>query len=162
VTRARRIAWAVALFVLAWAPAAPAQAPELHGADTVLVSPTVTILWAVLRDPKQEQPLAIARVINTARYYDFVSVEGVDPFRRRRASVAEGVALNDQADIRSPRGSFADYPRREFHFYRTAADLRAKRPALTVYYLGLPDTTPELSSQTAVEAWFSLALNRRP
>jgi hypothetical protein len=160
--RRARLAVAAALLALAWAGAAPAQAPELRGADTVLVSPTVTILWAVLRDPKQEQPLAIARVINTARYYDFVSVEGVDPFRRRRASVAEGVPLNDQADIRSPRGSFADYPRREFHFYRTAADLRARRPALTVYYIGLPDTTPELSSQSAVEAWFAFALIRRP
>lgn len=160
--RARRAASAAALLALAWTGAAPAQAPQLHGADTVLVSPTVTILWAVLRDPNQEQPLAIARVISTARSYEFVSVEGVDPFRERRAPVADGVVLNGQADIRSPRGSFADYPRREFHFYRTAADLRARRPALTVYYLGLPDTTPELSSEAAVEAWFSLALNRRP
>ena len=159
-TGARRVAAAV-LLAFAWSGAASAQVPQLHGADTVFVSPTVTIVWAVLRDPKQEQPLAIARVINTARLYDFVSIEGVDPFHGRRALVADGVVLNEQADIRSPRGSFADYPRREFHFYRTAADLRARRAALTVYYLGLPDTTPELRSEAGVEAWFSLALNPR-
>jgi hypothetical protein len=151
----------LALAALAGPGAARAQAPQLHGAETVLFAPTITIIWGVLSDPKQEQPLAVARVINTSRTYEFVTLVAVDPFSGRRAIVADGVALNDQADLRSPRGSYADYPRREFHLYRTAADLRVKRPALTVYYLGLPDTTPELRSEAALEAWFSLALNRR-
>jgi len=157
-----RIAAALlALVALAGASPARAQAPQLHGADTVLISPTITIIWGVLRDPKQDQVLAVARVMNTARRYDFVTLEAVDPFSGRRAPVAIGVPLNEQADLRSPRGSYADYPRREFHFYRSAADLRAKRPALTVYYVSLPDTTPELRSETALQAWFSLALNPR-
>ncbi|HET8578400.1 MAG TPA: hypothetical protein VFO18_15000 [Methylomirabilota bacterium] len=159
--RSRPVAGLLALVALASPGVARAQTPQLHGADTVLVAPTVTIIWGVLSDPKQEQPLAIARVINTSRSYEFVTLVAVNPFSGRRAVVADGVALNDQVDLRSPRGSYADYPRREFHLYRTAADLRVKRPALTVYYLGLPDTTPELRSQTALEAWFSLALNRR-
>jgi hypothetical protein len=154
-----------AILLMFMALAAPdnarAQAPQLHGADTVLISPTITIIWGVLRDPKQELALAVARVINTARRYDFVTLEAVDPFSGRRATVAAAVPLNEQADLRSPRGSYADYPRREFHFYRSAADLRAKRPALTVYYVSLPDTTPELRSEAALQAWFSLALNQR-
>jgi hypothetical protein len=150
------------VFVALAAPdIARAQAPQLHGADTVLISPSVTIIWGVLRDPKQELALAVARVINTARRYDFVTLEAVDPFSGCRATVAAGVPLNEQADLRSPRGSYADYPRREFHFYRSAADLRAKRPALIVYYVSLPDTTPELRSEAALQAWFSLALNQR-
>lgn len=157
----RAVAVLLGLAALAGPGTARAQAPELHGADTVLVSPTVTIVWGVLRDLKHDQALVVTRVINTARRYEFVTLEAVDPFSGRRAAVAEGVALNDQADLRSPRGSYTDYPRREFHLYRTGADLRAKRPALTVYYLGLPDTTPELRSEAALEAWFSLALNRR-
>ena len=157
-----RIAAALfALVALAGPSPARAQAPQLHGADTVLISPTITIIWGVLRDPKQDQVLAVARVMNTARRYDFVTLEAVDPFSGRRATVAAGVPLNEQADLRSPRGSYADYPRREFHFYRSAADLRAKRPALTVYYVSLPDTTPELRSEAALQAWFSLALNPR-
>lgn len=151
----------LALVALSGAGAARAQAPQLHGAETVLVAPTVTIIWGVLRDPRHEQSLAVARVINTARSYEFVTLVAVDPFSGRRATVAEGVVLNDQTDLRSPRGSYADYPRREFHLYHTAADLRARRPAFSVYYLGLPDTTPELTSEAALEAWFSLALNRR-
>jgi hypothetical protein len=152
---------ALVLIALATPGVARAQAPQLHGADTVLIAPTVTIIWGVLRDPKQELALAVARVINTARRYDFVTLEAVDPFSGRRATVAAAVPLNDQAELRSPRGSYADYPRREFQFYRSAADLRAKRPALTVYYVSLPDTTPELRSEAALQAWFSLALNQR-
>ncbi len=161
-TRARRTATVLlGLVTLAGPGAARAQAPELHGADSVFVSPTATIIWGVLSDPKQEHVLAVARVINTARRYEFVTLVAMDPFSGRRTTVVEGVALNDQVDLRSPRGSYADYPRREFHLYRTAGDLRAKRPALIIYYLGLPDTTPELHSQAALEAWFSLALNQR-
>ncbi len=157
----RATAILLALMALAAPGVARAQAPQLHGADTVLIAPTVTIIWGVLRDPKQELALAVARVINSARRYDFVTLEAVDPFSGRRATVAAAVPLNDQAELRSPRGSYADYPRREFHFYRSAADLRAKRPALTVYYVSLPDTTPELRSEAALQAWFSLALNQR-
>ncbi len=157
----RATAILLALMALAAPGVARAQAPQLHGADTVLIAPTVTIIWGVLRDPKQELALAVARVINSARRYDFVTLEAVDPFSGRRATVAAAVPLNDQAELRSPRGSYADYPRREFHFYRSAADLRAKRPLLTVYYVSLPDTTPELRSEAALQAWFSLALNQR-
>lgn len=157
-----RIAAALlALVALSGPSPARAQAPQLHGADTVLISPTITIIWGVLRDPKQDQVIVVARVMNTARRYDFVTLEAVDPFSGRRATVVAGVPLNEQADLRSPRGSYADYPRREFHFYRSAADLRAKRPTLTVYYVSLPDTTPELRSEAALQAWFSLALNPR-
>ena len=32
---------------------------------------------------------------------------------------------------------------------------RARRPALTVYYLGVPDTTPEFTSEAALDAYLA-------
>ncbi|HET7875092.1 MAG TPA: hypothetical protein VFN71_06160, partial [Methylomirabilota bacterium] len=71
-----------------------------------------------------------------------------------------GVALNDQADIRSPRASFGSYPRREIHLYRSAVDMRAHKPALTIYYLGVPDTTPEFKTKDGLESYFAVAIGR--
>jgi len=47
-----------------------------------------------------------------------------------------------------PRASFADLPRREIHLYASAVDWRAGRRGLTVYYLGVPDTTTEAALET--------------
>lgn len=57
--------------------------------------------------------------------------------------------LGNLLDIRTLRGTFADLPRREIHFY-TANDQHAQRPRLTVYFMGLPDTTPEFASEAAL------------
>ena len=41
------------------------------------------------------------------------------------------------------------------HLYATESEWRARKPALTVYYLGVPDTTPEFTSQAALDAYLS-------
>jgi hypothetical protein len=82
-----------------------------------------------------------------------VRVEGVDPFTQRRFDMVPGIPLGPRADIRSPRSSFADWPRREFHRYATEGDWRTGRSGLTVYYLGVPDTTPEFTSEAALEKY---------
>jgi hypothetical protein len=61
---------------------------------------------------------------------------------------------------RAPTSRPADLPRREIHLDAGEGDWRARRPSLTVYYLGVPDTTPEFTSEAAREA--SLAGPRLP
>jgi len=56
---------------------------------------------------------------------------------------------------KDPRAGFADFPRREIHLYASEADWRARKPALTVYYLGVPDTTPEFTSEAALDAYLA-------
>jgi hypothetical protein len=52
-------------------------------------------------------------------------------------------------DVRTSRATFADFPRREIHFY-AASDQHAQGPGLTVYFMGLPDTSPEFDSEAAL------------
>jgi len=70
----------------------------------------------------------------------------------------DGRPLGDRVDVRTPRGTFADLPRREIQLYRTDADWQAKRPTLTIFYLGVPDTTPEFTSEAALFTYLTEAL----
>jgi len=97
------------------------------------------------------------RVVNTGRKFSHVAIDGVDPFSKKRERVEKGVALGAEARIESDRDSFADFTSREIHFYRSEADWRADKPAVTVYYLGVPDTTPEFASRDAMDRYLSTA-----
>lgn len=132
-----------------------AQAETVHGADSVFTSPGIGIAWGVLRAPTEEDTVVVARVSNPTARYAYLSVEGVNPFTGRRTAVVEGAPLGARADVKSPRAGFADFPRREFHLYATEAEWRARKPALTVYYLGVPDTTPEFTSEAALDAYLA-------
>ena len=132
-----------------------AQAEAVHGADSIFASPGIGIVWGVLRAPTEEQTLVVVRVSNPLARFAYLRVGGVDPFTGQRSAVVEGVPLEARADVRSPRAGFADFPRREFYLYATEADWRARKPALTVYYLGVPDTTPEFTSEAALDAYLA-------
>ncbi len=145
------------LWLLAGAGEARAQTPEIHGADSLFVSRTLRIVWAVLKAPVEEKSMVVTRIVNPAGGYGYVSVEGVDPFTGRRTSILDGLPLEGPVDARSPRAGFADYPRREIHLYVTREDWRARRPALTVYYLGVPDTTPEFTAEASMLSYLETA-----
>lgn len=137
-----------------------AQGPVVHGADSIFAGPDLGIVWGVLKGEAEERTLVVMRVSNPAGRYAYLNVDGVDPFTQRRVALVEGLPLGPRADIRTPRASFADLPRRELHFYASGDDWRTGRPRLTVYYLGVPDTTPEFTTETALESY--LARPRSP
>jgi hypothetical protein len=137
-----------------------AQGLVVHGADSVFADPDLGIVWGVLKDQAEERTMVVIRVSNPAGRYAHVTVDGVDPFTQRRVALVEGMPLGASADIRMPRGSFSDLPRREIHLYASGVDWRTRRPGLTVYYLGVPDTTPEFTTEAALEAY--LARPRSP
>lgn len=132
-----------------------AQAETVHGADSVFASSGIRIVWGVLRAPTEEETAVVTRISNPMARYAYLRVEGVDPFTGRRTAVVEGAPLGARADVRSPRAGFADLPRREIHLYASEADWRARKPELTVYYLGVPDTTPEFTSEAALNAYLA-------
>jgi len=146
----------IALLVLLLAPVW-AQAETVHGGDSVFLSPGISIAWGVLRAPTEEETVVVTRISNPVARYAYLRVEGVNPFTGRRTAVIEGMPLGARADVKSPRAGFADFPRREIHLYATEAEWRARRPLLTVYYLGVPDTTPEFTSQAALDAYLAVA-----
>lgn len=130
-------------------------ANRIHGADGVFVSSDVAIVWAVLKAPSSDKASVWFRVVNTAKKFAYVSVDGVDPFTKERKRVERGVALGADGRTQSDRDTFSDLPSREIHLYRTDADWRADKPALTIYYLGVPDTTPEFSTVDAMDRYFA-------
>lgn len=150
----------VGLLLLASPTLATAQGTVIHGADAVFAGQGVAIAWGILKAPVEEQSLVVIRIVPLRPAYAYVSVDAVDPFRGERRLVLEGRPLGAELDVRSPRATFADLPRREIRLYLTADDWRAGRAALTVYYLGVPDTTPEFTSEAALLAYLAGALSR--
>lgn len=136
---------------------AHAQAKEevLHGADGIFVTTDAAIVWAVLRQPGGDKAGVWLRVVNSNRKFSHVAIDGLDPFSKKRERVEAGIKLEAEARIASDRDTFSDLPSREVHLYRSEADWRAGKPALTVYYLGVPDTTPEFSTRAAMDEYFN-------
>ena len=132
--------------------AAPAQAREVHGASDSFAGQGVAVVWGVLRGATEETTLVVLRVAADARRFSHVEVAGVDPFTREAKVRVAKRALGAALDLRLPRAGFADFPRTELRF--SGAD------ALVVYYLGIPDTTPEFASAAALEAHLAARLAR--
>lgn len=130
-------------------PFAFGQERQVHGENSSFVGEGVAMVWGVLRGANEESTHVILRIAPASGGYAAVSLDGVDPFTQRRHELVAMQPLGNRVDVRTPRATFADLPRREIHFF-TANDQHAQRPSLTVYFLGLPDTTPEFPSEAAL------------
>ncbi len=139
------------------APRVEAQAPvePVHGADDVFVSPDLAIIWAVLKDsaPAGDKASVWLRIVNRSGAFSRLIIDGVDPFTSTRTRLESGVQLTGEVRPSTDQDQFANLPSRELHFYRTEADGRAGHPSLNVYYLGVPDTTPEFKTRAAMDAY---------
>jgi hypothetical protein len=139
----------LALLPLAWSAPPSAEGQQIHGENSSFLGQGVAMVWGVLRGASEESTQVILRIVPAGGDYAAVSLDGVDPFTQRRQELLGMQPLGNQLEIRTSRGTFADHPRREIHFF-TANDQHAQRPSLTVYFMGLPDTTPEFTSEAAL------------
>jgi hypothetical protein len=154
-----RLRGAALLLVLLASPIpAAGQAREVHGESSVFAGEGIAIAWGILKAAVEDQSQVILRIVPLGNPVAVLRIEGVDPFTQKRDVVLAGQPLGDRLDVRSLRGTFADFPRREIQLYRTTADWHARRPTATIYYLGVPDTTPEFISEAALSAYFQDAL----
>jgi hypothetical protein len=148
--------WLALIALLLIPPAAAQQA--VHGENSIFISPTVKLGWAVKRGASDVETLVIVRMVATDSSYRVVRVDGVDPFSKDRKVFVAARALEHETDIAISRAQFADHPSTEFHFFRSTEDAVANRVALTVFYLGVPDTTPEFPGQPEVETYLNRML----
>ncbi len=171
-----RIGALVVLWVLAvvcWLPInANSQTPPVqrHGHSDVFSQGGISVVWAVLRGADEQTTQVVWRIhlANHADTRDLsrLSLEGVDPFSQARqtlhtAGVGWVVGRVSETEIRVPRSHFSDFPRTEISFFAesdpksTTPNLNARpavRPAkIVIYYLGVPDTTPEFNTAEAVK-----------
>ena len=153
------LAWTVAFAMMLVGLPAPGlgQVQEVHGENSSFRGNGVAMVWVVLRGTSEEDTQVILRIAPAGGNYVAVSLDGVDPFSGRRQELLAVQPMANPLDTRTPRATFADLPRREIHFY-TAADRNARRPSLTVYFMGLPDTTPEFASDTALRLYLDETL----
>ena len=122
------------------------DAREVHGVSDAFAQPGVSLAWGVLRGKSDADTLVVIRVETAASDYAFVAADGVDPFTQQRKPLKARTRVGGGVDIAIPRTHFADYPRTELRF---APDENGA-PVLVVYYVGVPDTTPELPTHDAV------------
>ena len=153
------LAWTVAFAMMLVGLPAPGlgQVQEVHGENSSFRGNGVAMVWVVLRGTSEEDTQVILRIAPAGGNYVAVSLDGVDPFSGRRQELLAVQPMANPLDTRTPRATFADLPRREIHFY-TAADRNARRSSLTIYFMGLPDTTPEFASDTALRLYLDETL----
>ncbi|MCX5734115.1 MAG: hypothetical protein NTW68_07305 [candidate division NC10 bacterium] len=149
----------LALLLLAWSAPPSAEGQQIHGENSSFLGQGVAMVWGVLRGVREEDTQAVLRIVPAGGEYAAVSVEGVDPFSGTRQDLQPRRPLSPRMDVWSLRSTFADLPRREIHFY-AKDDGQVRPPALTVYFMGLPDTTPEFGSEAALLGYLDQTLEK--
>lgn len=146
----RRLATLVT-FALLLAMSLPGAAHEVHGSADAFAMPGVGLAWAVLRAAREDDTAVIIRIEVDARTYGWIEVVGKDPFSQREERLQPMSAVGGAFDLKTPRARFADFPRTEIRLWQNGAAPGAAPPALVVYYLGVPDTTPEVTQASELD-----------
>ena len=128
---------------------------ELHGHSDAFSGNGVAIAWGVLRGATEEATTIVLRVAANPVLYARFSAEGVDPFTRQRQAIVAERPLAGLVEVRTSRAHFADFPRTELRFHAAGAGRLPVAPGLIVFYLGVPDTTPEFASGASLEAYLA-------
>jgi hypothetical protein len=134
---------------------------EFHGADSVFESEGITILWAILKGPTEESSWVYIKIVNSGKNpFQIFSVEAVDPFTKEKEWVIKRKKLEKENLLRSNRTSFRNKTARRILFYRSTEAFEKENPDMAVYYLGVPDTSPEVLSEKEMEDYFEKAQER--
>lgn len=144
---------AAALLVVVHGATGAEGGREIHGENDAFVVDGVAIAWAVQRAAKPEEATVVLRIARDAARHPALAVVAVDPFGGGTRVVRAPGPAPATTDVAGGRARFGDYPRTEVRLYATASPGPADRPALTIFYQGLPDTTPEFDSEAKLRAW---------
>jgi hypothetical protein len=131
-----------------------AEAPrEVHGMSDAFAAPGVAMAWGVVRGGSETATVVVARIVTDPAKYPWLAVTGGDPFTHRTGPLLAATRSAGVIDVRSPRAHFADLPRTEFRLYDSAAAAQQDVPALVIFFLGVPDTTPEFATEDKLQAY---------
>jgi len=133
-----------------------AEAPrEVHGMSDAFAAPGVALAWGVVRGASETATVVVARIVTDPAMYPWLAVTGGDPFTHRTGPLLAATRSAGVIDVRSPRAQFADLPRTAFRLYESAAAAQQDVPALVVFFLGVPDTTPEFATEDKLQAYLN-------
>lgn len=145
-----------AFIVLVAAAAGAAEPPrQVHGSADAYAAPGVVLAWGVLRGADEAATVVVIRIVTDPQAYPVVAATGSNPFSQRRQVLRPARESGGSVDVRVPRTQFADFPRTELYFYASASPPQSGTPQLVVYYLGVPDTTPEFASEANLAGYLA-------
>ncbi len=134
---------------------------EYHGADSVFEKEGIVILWAILKGPDEASSWVYIKIVNSGgNPYQTFSVEAIDPFSKEKEWVVKGQKLEKENVVKSIRTTFRDKTSRRILFYRNMEALEKETPDMAVFYMGVPDTSPEVLSEKEIDNYFEKALER--
>jgi hypothetical protein len=126
---------------------------EVHGMSDAFAAPGVAMAWGVVRGGSETATVVVARIVTDPAIYPWLAVTSGDPFTHRTGPLLAATRSAGVIDVRSPRAHFADLPRTEFRLYDSAAAAQQDVPALVIFFLGVPDTTPEFATEDKLQAY---------
>ena len=135
--------------------AAAAMARDVHGVADAFAEPGIAVAWAVARGSGTIDATVVIRIAVDGETLRFADVTGIDPFTQGRRTVLAAARIGRGIDLQVPRAHFADFPRTELRFFESEAAMESRAPNLVVYYLGVPDTTPEFATPAALYAYLT-------
>ena len=135
--------------------AAPESAREVHGSADAYAGDGLALVWGVLRGPDEASTVVALRIVAAPERYPLLAVVGRNPFSQQTKALLPPTSTKGGVDLRVARSHFPDFPRTELRFYGSAAAAQADSPQLVVYFLGVPDTTPEFTSEARLSAYVS-------
>lgn len=142
------------LALCCWCAAvAGAQMPrEVHGSHDAYAARGIAIAWGVLRGANEAATTVVVRIAVDPQSYPWLAVTAIDPFSKQEQEVQRPAAAVASIDLRVPRSQFGDYPRTEVRLFDSAASAQAGTAVLVIYFLGVPDTTPEFTDTAKLDA----------
>lgn len=146
---------AVCAFAASFMPAGrAADAPrEMHGSADAFAVPGMALAWGVLRGATEDTTMVVVRIVTDPAVFSDVGVTGSDPFTQRQQVMLTMTPVAGVIDLRVPRAHFASFPRTELRFHAPASPLSTRTASLLVFYLGVPDTTPEFVDMAKLDTY---------
>ena len=142
-------------------PASAADPPRtMHGSADGFAAPGVVLAWGVLRGADDATTVVVVRIAADPAQFGSVAAVGIDPFTQQMKPLFAPTPTTRSIDLRVPRAHFSDFPRTELRLFGSASPAQSDPPALVVFFLGVPDTTPEVTSEAALESYLAQRIAR--
>jgi hypothetical protein len=147
-------AWLATFVTVDYARAADAP-QEVPGMSDAMSTSEIALAWAILRGPSEATTTVVVRMLSNPTQYPWMGVVAVDPFSKREQPVRATSTNPGVTDVHWPRSRSADFPRTEFRLYDSEPSAKTGTPAVVVVYLGVPDTTPEFTTDSELQRYLT-------
>jgi hypothetical protein len=159
--------FALAVAALAWATVVPISAQtgapvEIHGSGEAYAASGLKLAWGVLRGADEASTRVVLRIVADPSIYPAVAAVARNPFNGQARTLLKPALTSGPLTVRVPRSQYGDFPRTEVRLYDSAAAAERDTPASIVFYVGVPDTTPEFPNEAALEAYLADRIARSP